>query len=762
MTVPRGVWLLIISLAGSPVLAADWHVPEAPVRIQLTLDQRGPTHRQAGYFARIPDGGVLPTPHFLTQVTTPDGRALKSALLWKNRESGAALVFEDPGKRARESVQVYVLPTARAQFWTSASGLTPSPILCADPGSGDMRTARKLAQFGTVDPTVHYDIHRGHKRAALSIGGNLSGRPRPGSFYLLAHLVSSDPGKTWVAPFTMNGTTEVVLDGEALEPTKRIDKWGGTGQWYDLDEDLHLLEVFQTAEGTTGFDTGKTGGLMYLTWRTPKATMEELGGERSKKVPMSGTSRMETRVLNKNEIVRSGVAEVQEVTSRDGHPVASAMIEPAQVYWFEGEDPVILYRLQARTAGQPEGTTYQWSFPDGAKATGRDLFWIYPGGREQRVQLTATAGTKSSTCAAPFFTYSTLRTSLNNADHRKAFRAACYDMVRAYPTGADPTRGWGESMWNNLFRVMDFGKGYPLLQHLFEERWARQRPVALTPDRLHLLQDLLLDVAPRFGAEQAAEWATRFAQSSRDPARSAALSLRRVDIEMFYLGDTNQAARLLSSMIRQPGEAGERARIRMGDLAFLGGDLNRATEFYADVQNRVRHEQRRAVEQTAKQPGVARSQAARNAARLGMRAGRPRGAGATGVDNWKLTALLDVALSENVHHQLDQGYLLEARDTLNTWERNFPLSKITGDYILAESRLYMEIGDWQRARPMLEAFCNQVDASNYLPDTAEALVECMIQLKVPKEELRKLLTTMTERLEFHPAGEHFRELLKNY
>ena len=49
------------------LVAQDWAVPQAEVRYTLKLGKK-PTHKSAGYFARLPDGGALPGPHPVTTV----------------------------------------------------------------------------------------------------------------------------------------------------------------------------------------------------------------------------------------------------------------------------------------------------------------------------------------------------------------------------------------------------------------------------------------------------------------------------------------------------------------------------------------------------------------------------------------------------------------------------------------------------------------------------------------------------------------------
>ena len=429
---PGGVvrhFLLGILLAGaSPAAERDWHVTAAPLRYVLHLSS-SPTHARAGYFVDLPDGGILPGPYPDLRVVTESGGEVDSYLLWHNAESGLGAVFGDPGDRGR--VYLYVAGTNRPRRWRPESGLAPGAILCTDPTKGSLSAARKLAELGRVGPTVHYRNRAGIPRAPLSIGGDPTGRPRPSAFYLLTHLVTTDPGRTWVAPFVLDGQCEVRIDGAVLRPKKRIDKWGGTGQWFDLAEGLHRLEVFAASEGTEGYFTKKTGGLMYLTWRTPNASPDELGGIRSENVPLTGTSRRETRVLRNDEIARSGRCRLEAVEARDGGPVACFRLEATQNFWFEEEDPVLVCTLEALTAGAPEDTEYVWHFPDGGEARGKSVSWLFPGWKENRATLAAVSVRGRSQCTQSFYGFTTVHSSLRSPSDRRAFREACLDMLEA-------------------------------------------------------------------------------------------------------------------------------------------------------------------------------------------------------------------------------------------------------------------------------------------------------------------------------------------
>ena len=703
------------------VQAADWQVAEAPVRFSLRLVD-SPTHSEAGYLVRIPDGGLLSSPFPRTQVVTPTGKSVESYVLWHGPETGLWIVFADPGRKAKR-VDVYVSPSRRLETWTPSTGLRPSPLLVADPTRNNLSDAKRLAELGKIDPRVHVTPMAGIRRAPLSVGGDQSGRPRPTSFYLHAYVATIDPGRTWISPFFQEGENEVLINGETLKAKKRTDKWGGTGQWFDLEKGLHRIEMFTASKERGSYGEGKFRGHTYLTWKTPNMSADELGGRQSPDQPDPGTPRWETRIIEDKEIVRSGQCEIESVTARDGGPIAAFSIRPGPNFWFEGEDPLAVYTFEAMREGNPDDTEYVWSFEQGARTRGPSTTWLVPGGREHRVALTAMSAKGKSTCAVPFFGYSTVATSLDNHHHRRAFRLAMQTVLEAYPVQPDPCANWGDAYWKNLLRTAEYGKGYPLLRNLFGQRMTTAAK-KLSPEDRRLLEDIFLDVAPRIDPAQALNVIAAFYQAAPDGARRAELEIREAEVFLIYLDQSQKAGELLARIARQRSEQAELAKIRLGDLYFQRGELNKATRLYADVQQRVRHE--------------------RNA--------KPR-PGERGVESWKVGAVKDAAHSANVARLIEESEFLAARQALDSWERNFPLSKISEDFVLQEARLYMALTDWKRARWLLEPYCRQVDASSFLPDSAKALLRCMKGMKEPAETLSETAVMLKKRLEFHPVAQ---------
>ncbi|MFO1492455.1 MAG: hypothetical protein U1F77_09070 [Kiritimatiellia bacterium] len=479
---------------------------------------------------------------------------------------------------------------------------------------------------------------------------------------------------------------------------------------------------------------GNHGGLMYLTWRTPKASMDELGGVRSDKVPMAGSSRMETRVLRDNEIARSGECSLDSARTRDGRPAAIARVIPTHNFWFDNEPPVLVARCEALETGNPKGTRYEWTLPGGLRAEGGKVQWLFPGFRENQARLTATGPGGRTQGADLFFGFTTAHTSLENAGHREAYRTAFLNVARA-GAALPPAQGRIDPVfWNNLFRVLRWGEGQDFLADLFKIMGDNLH-TQLDPGRLAILQDSFLDIAPQRDAKDALAWVRRFEQGSLgDLNRKAELAVREAEIHLFYLGDTNAAMRVLAPVALNTGEAALRRTIRLGDLALMRGDLNGATQFYADAQNNARRQ--RSIAAAAK-PGSA------------------------SLADWKRNALLDVSASENVAQLIEGGYLQEARDALADWERTFPISKISGDFLLQEAALYMKVRDWRRASTLLKPYCDHVDASAFLPDAARALLACMRELKAPRAEIVATATKLRKRLEFHPVAAELDAILQN-
>lgn len=730
-----------------------WAVKEAPVRFRVRLLEE-PSHPGAGYFVTLPDGGVLPGPFPEPAVFDEAGNPLKSALLWLNRNAGFGLVFEVP--KGGGDVAVYVTGAAKPRLWTPETGLTPSAILCVRPGGSARQDAAQLAGLGPIGPTAHFRNQARFpsqwkgERLGLVMGGwtESSGvaathmRADPFAMYLLAYVNVVDPGATWVAPVALEGQMEIALDGKPVATSKRSEKRGGVGANVTLTAGLHRLEAYGY-----GGEGGRPGPMMF-TWRTPKTTVAELGGERTSEMRYPGTPMNEIRQLRPEEIVRSGHAEVQAIQSRDGAPLAFFSVTPENVFWFGDEDPLVQNVFRVTPGNAPKETRYEWRFDGAPGATGQgaELEWLLKGGVDHWVTLVAVAGERRSESRVPVFPFMTRPSSIANSGTRAAFRRACLDMLRAYPETVDPFAAWSVGMWNNFFRVLDAEPKSPLLDYIVVKRWdAFSKRVE--GERRALVEDLALMSLGVRNPEVALTAVQQFVKDAQPRARQAELQLAAAEIRMYYLKDLEGARKIIRPYLLESGEIGDLARVRMGDLEFLARNLNEATRYYGEVQGRAKH----VVES---EPSPAGKEAAGDDAKAkdGKSVRKPAPAPArkaappSNVAAWKMAAIRDVAASENVANLLEQGYYLEAFQALRKWEREFPLAKISGDYFLQEARFYMAMENYHRPRATLTAYCDQVDASNFVPEALKMIVRCMMFLGAPDAEVDKYQKEIEKRL----------------
>lgn len=744
----------VICILACPLVAApsEWLVSAAPIRFAVDLTEE-PSHASAGYFITLPDGGILPGPAPDAKAYDEAGAPLKSGLLWYNRSTGAGLVVEKPKKGS--SITIYVASASKSALWSPESGLTPSVIFCAKPGSGSRDDAFRLAGLGAVETQVQYcnqgvgKVNFKGNYMSLAFWDRSFGRPGKSALYMLAHVDVIDPGATWIAPVSVVGQMEVAIDGKLVHTFKTNEKRGGTGTSINLTRGLHRVELY-------GYNNaGEMVGPMMLMWRTPKTTVAELGGVRESQLRYPGTPMCEARTIKNEEVVTSGSGVIRQVQARDGGPVAWCRLDCNNTFWFAGEQPLLQYSLHAGTQGNPSNTLYTWRFTwlPGAEAKGAAASWLFPGDVDQVVTLTAQAGEKRSEASVSFLAVAHAKSSIDNASTRASFRRSCLEMLKAYPVSANPVAAWPESMWNNLFRVLDIDKEDPLVEYIVTQRWEFFRK-KLTPERKAQVEDTFLVSMSIRKPKEALSWIDEFLKDSPTQDRSVELQLKKAEILMYYLDDLKQAREVITPLLSASGEPGEWARIRMGDLELLSRNINEATRRYGDVQGRSKPDMietgtmpRKLTHAGLSGPVKSSEFAKRKAPQITPAKEAGGMSPPPAVADWKLGAIKEVAATETVDSLIDQEYFREALLALKSWERFSPMSKITGDFILKEAKLYWTLKDYKRARVMLSAYCEQVDASNFLPEALKMIVNCMIYMNEPESVVKKYEQEIKKRLE---------------
>ena len=753
MKMPKLVLLftsLVLSAYGVEI-SGDWAVKDASVRFVVNLVDE-PSHPSAGYFVFIQDGGFLPGPIPEPVVVDEKGDALKSGVLWYCKDTGCGLVFETP--KTKEKAVIYFRSGKKLNLWTAQSGLTPSAIFCEINETRDREAAMKLGALGVVGPNVRCS-NQAWNTASLrgkSIPMSMwEGRAGGCAMYMLAHIQVTEPGPTWIAPQVRSGNMEIAVDGKMLKLAKKNEKVGGVGEMLNLSAGLHKVELYGYSADRT-----KVSGPMMFSWRTPKTTIDELGGPRAKDIRYPGTSMNDSVLIDDKNVVKSGQCRVSDIQSRTG-PVAAFVVQPGSLFLFPEEEELITYGLNAWTKGNPPETRYSWRFETAQDAVveGPEITWLFRGGKYTHATLTAEAAGKKASAKAIFYTNARESSSLDDEYTRQAFKMACYTMLRSHPEKADPFAQWDGTMWNNFFRVFDLKGSNTLLEYIVTQRWNFCKK-KLDPDRKELLQDVVLfSMGPR-KPKEAMKLAAEFSEEVFPSPRATVLKLKQAEILMYYLDDLEGARRIITPLLTIIGEGGEWAKIRMGDLEFLSRNLNAATQRYGEVQSRSKAEAQEvhgtrlrdlnAVPKKEVEPEEPLKKGGKRGKRdlpeeknnfTPMVAPRD-------VPTWKLAAIREVAATENVDMLINQGFYLEAFQSLQRWERAFPMAKITGDYLLRECKMYMRLEDYKRARKLLTAYCEQVDVSNFLPEAMQMIKECMYAMKEPdsvvenfEKEIRK-------------------------
>jgi hypothetical protein len=727
--------LLVFACAGSqPAAAADpWRVDGASVRFRVQITQP-PSLTNAGVIVRIPDGGILPRPGASTVVVDDNGATLKNACLWHDPDQAMVLVFEPPadGKMA----WVYARRAVKPSAWTPASGLTPSVIAYTRQGAKDIEDARRLARDTPPGAGVYLEFLDG-----LAMGGLPAGLDAPFADYVVGYLVATDPGKTWFAPQTTgNAAVDALVEGKRLVVKKEFEQLAGsTGSWQEVAKGLCRVEML-------GFRPA-TDARFQLTWKPPRTPASELGGDNPVR---RGMTMWASRPLKPTECVRSGKAKVIGAQSVDGSPVPAIAAAPIGYVWLD-EEALVLYRIEAEIFGSPPDASFTWAFDKTVRVPGRTpCLWMFGANRDCRVECTVQTGLGSRTTVYGFrsFCSGAMKDSMNSRAAEDNYRAAFLNMVATVPAGADPTATWSKSMWDLFYRVLDPIRSRPLLAELYKERWAAISR-KMDDERRSLLDAMYFDALVAADPGKAMQRAIEMERS--DTRRARFWQLKRAELLMYHVEDLDAAEKLVLPLATQTPAPDRRAQVRLGDIAFLKGDNAAATRIYGAAQNLVSHGRaatdavRTADPKPRRMPGETPAPGRRPAGPAPTPPAAP-------AEDWRVGAVRDTAASEGARSLIRQDRIREAREAIEKWEIEFPLSKLSSDYLVVEADLYRKLGDPRRGARMLRQYCKSVDASNCLPEAMTAALACMIAAGEKDEPLNEFVVDMKNRLKNHPLG----------
>jgi tetratricopeptide (TPR) repeat protein len=627
---------------------------------------------------------------------------------------------------------IYLRGVASAPSTGADPGVHPSLLLFTRPGPPGLEKASRLPASLTdkSDATLGFV-------PAICLADNPFGPHEFFQAYFSGWIRRAKPGRVYFCTVSRE-ESELRVDGKtaAAWPADTNRDKGAKGQfgsWAELAAGLHHIEYVTYAR-----DRGRE---MQAAWKIPGETQGDL--------PVA---------IPKAAYLQSGRCRLVRGDFRDGRPVVAVTGHqtPSRYVWF-GDRPLNLYELGATLySGTSNDTACTWTFTPDQAVTWPVISWLYAGGTTNTVTLTASNRQGATRVAAPIEVVGeTPRANINNSLDRAWFRAVLLGMCRAVPAGKSPCARWTPDFWETLVNLCPPFEGTELLGVIFDR--GRRETLALDRSKRWALEDVFIGGRRTENPEDALRWIDRFEKDETDPERRLAWKQERFDLLLYDFNDTVAARRLAGDLraAAQTPEQSLRALIRLGDVEHAVTNLEAAVAFYGDAQDRFHEQVRRGLALPRTMPTAAPDREPRRPRRrmLALRT-------SAHVPNrdWKAMAVREASFYSTVDSLTRGGYFIEARDALRQWELEAPLSKLSGDYPLAEAGYYVAAGNVRRALAGLTLYRQSMDLSSSLPEVMDLELRCLVQLKRQKEA-EALAGEILKQFPNHPAAERAKQVL---
>ncbi len=657
---------------------------------------------------------------------------LESECVWHNPDEGFAIVFERP--TVGLAVWIYVKGAEQLNLHSPSSNLKPGLMVYVQsvaPGSADLRGARQLANESPPGRNARF----GRADEIRSRNNPLWRDDNHFLSYYTGYLNPRQAGATWISTVSQDGS-RVLVDGKTVatwpagKPREQGQR-GEVGGTVTLSDDIHHLEYLHYQS---------TGALeMLLAWRLPGQSPGRLPAE-----------------LRKANYIHSGQARLVGAESRDGTPLPLISAEHLNHLWLF-EQPIFLIRCSARMArNNPEDSVYAWRIGNSPEIRDDELLWLLQGKREVAIRLSVTSEKGQASAQIPFYLRQhTSSASIDNPNHRQAYRRAFLNMCRALPTGESPARQWTGDMWQTLLEVLEPYQGSQLLIELFDRSYEDIRE--MPPETRHRLQDYFFEIIRYTDKQAAPEWLQKFQTDAEDRNRRLHWQLTHIDFLLYDMGATNDARRIIRQLQRASGnpEISIRADIRDGDIERLAGNFEQANRIYSRAQDRyaaLRRSQQTRQSLEASSGSTLRGADATPEARERRRSATLRQAQRARVEDWRVMAVRGSMHAETIRELIRTEYLFEARDAIAQWEIEFPRHKIAEDLLIVEAEYYMTIGNYPRAVMLLANYREGVGMTNFLPMAMQMELESLLQME-QDDAIRELIKEIQRRLPNHPVSE---------
>lgn len=728
------------NLKAQPRQPEPWHVPAAVLRVDVSVETR-PAHPDLGVWVKIPDGGLLPGRFPVADVRDASGKPIEHLLVGHHPADGLGVLFAEPENSAE--VYIYISGSNTRPTRPEKSRLFPSVVYYAKTGNASLDLAKRMA--------AEYPPALGAGFGIWPCIGSMVNPYGPDDDYaswFVGALLLEKPERIYFATVSNEGS-EFAINGKTIHslPGRQTRQGGAQGQhgaWVELGQGLHRIDYFHFE--ATGPQEAQ------LVWRRPGVTEGEL--------PELVTG-----------FAQSGTASISGIFLRDGRRAAviRGMDQPLGYFWT-GEHPFSVFNLAYSGLSPEQVASVAWEFGKGMRLADPMVEWLLTGDPDQaNVSVTlavSNAAGVARTSARLVAPWTPPKLSLDNQAHRLLYRKAFLNLIKAAAPGTDPCADWTRDHWVMLQDLLEPYRGGPILREILTRAEATLRKIA--PEQRWALEDRYVEVLRlQRQNDQLLDWINRMEREERNATRKFRWRDERVVALLLDINNPELAERE-ANLLRESASSPDQIQIavlRQGDAARALGKTDDATRFYSESQDRFQKrahvampggrtpfydpERRKAIEETEGAPAPA--QPGRRAPRAQSLVTRQR------VDDWKIRTVHDASMHTTIASFLSQDAVAEAFQQLADWELQSPLSKLTGDYPLAEARVYMHVEDYRRAAHALAAYRRNVTMSASLAEAMRLEAECLERLN-NRTALRELAAEFIKRFPGHPQEAEMKEL----
>ncbi len=719
--------LSVCVLAGLGCLSAGgqektpWAVKDALLRVSARVD-RAPDHPDLGVFVRIPPGDTLPGKFPVTEVFDGKGVPLAHLQIGYHPADGLGVLFAAPPEG--DAVQIYIKGSAKPPPIPENVKLIPSVFLFTKNGNAGLAAAKRLASGYPPAGDAFFS-----EWPCIGSMVNPFGPDDDYSSWYVGCLYLKKPEKIFFATvsdegseFTVNGNVIQSLPGRQ---TRQAGAKGQRGGYVELPAGLHRIDYYH-------FDVSGPQEAQ-LVWRregVPGGDLPEL---------VTG-------------FARSGAASVSSIQFRDGR--AAAVIQGAnrpKGYFWLGDQPLTLFSLAYEGSGSAgPAISATWELDGNKRFGGPAVEWLVSGGHDVTAYPVTLAVSNAAgiarTTARLVCPWTPTALSLGKASDRLAFRKAYYDMARAVTAAQDPCAGWSQDHWGALVELLEPYRAGPLLVELFTRSFGSLQKIQ-TGQRW-ALEDRFIETL-RIGRndKQMLNWIARLESNERNNARKFRWQNERVSALLYYINDlagAKRAAAALKESTIAPDLA-PTAALRLGDVECAAGNRDAALKFYQEAQERYRSRNKLG----AAGGGLVYAGPSRRGADAKKERQTKPAAMQRRVDDWKIYTVHDASMYSTITTYIGQDAVAEAFQKLSEWENESPVSKLGGEYTLAEAALYIYVQDVRRAVHTLQAYRKNVTMSAQLADAMKLELECHQRLN-NKAAVKEVAGEFLKRFPGHP------------